>query len=65
MEWYALLLLEYYDVLDLEELKKMILRLEKDYDKITFGLKIVKEHNMGHMKKCISELSSLHYASDK
>ena len=42
----------------------MIIWLEKEYDKITFGLKIVREH-MGLMKKCISELGSLHYASDK
>ena len=41
----------------------MIIWLEKEYDKITFGLKIVREHSL--MKKCISELGSLHYASDK
>ena len=52
------------DVLDMEELKKKIIWLKKEYDKITFGLKIVRKH-MGSMMECIRELSSLHHAGDK
>ena len=48
----------------MEELKKKIIWLKKEYDKITFGLKIVRKH-MGSMMECIRELDSLHHASDK
>ena len=50
--------------LDREDIKRRILVLEKEYDKITFGLKIVRDH-MGRMMTQISEFSKFIYDTEK
>ena len=50
--------------LDREAIKRRILVLEKEYDKITFGLKIVRDH-MGRMMTQISEFSKFIYDTEK
>ena len=50
--------------LDREDIKRKVLALEKEYDKITFGLKIVRDH-MGGMMTQIRDLSRYIYDTEK
>ena len=50
--------------LDREHIKRNLLALEKQYDKITFGLKIVRDH-MGGMITQIKDLSRYIYDTEK
>ena len=50
--------------LDREEIKRQVFALEKEYDKITFGLKIVRDH-MGRMMTHTRDLKSYIYATEK
>ena len=51
------------DVVDKQKVKELVAGMEREYDKITFGLKIVRDH-MGRMMNCIKELRSLSKAGD-
>ena len=50
--------------LDREEIKRQVFALEKEYDKITFGLNIVGDH-VGRMMTNIKDLKSYIYATEK
>ena len=50
--------------LDRENIKRKLLALEKEYDKITFGLKIVRDH-MGGMMSQIRNLTNYVYDTEK
>ena len=50
--------------LDREEIKRQVFALEKEYDKITFGLKIVNDH-MGRIMTNTRDLKSYIYATEK
>ena len=50
--------------LDREKLKRLVFSIEKEYNQITFGLKIVREH-MGGMMRRIQELDGILKNSEK
>ena len=50
--------------LDREHIKRNLLALEKQYDKITFGLKIVRDY-MGGMMTQIRDLRRYIYDTEK
>ena len=50
--------------LDSEGLKRKVFSIQQQYDNITYGLKIVRDH-MGRMMERIRELDGLLYTSEK
>ena len=50
--------------LDREELKRKVFSIQKEYNQITFGLKIVRDH-MVRMMTRIRELDGLFFTSEK